>query len=175
MNVKRLAHTQKLPAILLALSLTSAGAEAQLSDGQWRRPSQGGAARKGVEAQPAVTVAPADPLRNETVFRRRPVAVSLVPAVLMSDGSVFADFGFGFEQVLRSCSNSLVVGELTVIGSNGVVLSQPAAPSHMQPVPNHPTASQQNLSTARRTGPTSAPAQLACFNRDAAGRVFVFR
>src|ERR1044072_1520375 len=55
----------------------------------------------------------------------QPVAVTFVPVVLMSDGSVFANFGFGWEPVARPCAATVVVGEPTVIASNGHVLSRP--------------------------------------------------
>jgi hypothetical protein len=53
------------------------------------------------------------------------VPIAIVPAVLMSDGSIFANFGFGFEPVVRVCSGGARMG--AVIASNGVVLQQAPA------------------------------------------------
>ena len=105
----------------------------------------------------------------------QPVAVTFVPVVLMSDGSVFANFSFGFEPVARPCAATVVVGEPTVIASNGHVLSRPQQPTYTQPVPNQQTQSQQMLATPQQQRTLSVYAQRACFNRDQSGRVFVSR
>jgi len=153
---KRLVTGLKLMAVLATLPLASREAVAQH------------APRAGVEAHPAPAAA-----SNQTVFAQ-PAAVSLAPVVLMSDGSIFANFGFGFERVSRSCSNTLTVGQPTVVGSNGVVLSQPQQPTYTQPVPNQQSQSQLMVNGAQQTT-LSVPAQRACFNRDMSGRVFVYR
>src|SRR4051812_16437131 len=100
MSGERLVTGLKLAAVLAALPLASREAVAQHSP------------RSGVEAHPAPTVT-----SSPTVFAQ-PVAVSLAPVVLMSDGSIFANFGYGFERVARTCSSSLVVGQPTVVASN---------------------------------------------------------
>jgi hypothetical protein len=156
MGAKRLATGLKLMAVLAGLALVSQEAAAQH------------AARAGVEAHPAPSVT-----STPTVFSR-PVAVSLVPIVTMSDGSIFANFGFGFERVVRPCSNTLAVGQPTVVASNGVVLSQPQQPTYTQPVPNQQSQSQLMVNGSQQTS-LSIPAQRACFNRDVSGRVFVNR
>ena len=97
---------------------------------------------------------------------------ALVPAVLMSDGSIFANFGYGYEPVIRSCSAVVVSGQTQRIAAGGVTLSQQNAMAYTPPVPNQTTASQQMIANGTRV---SGPAQLACFTRDAAGRVFVYR
>ena len=152
---KRLVTGLKLAAVL-ALSFASREAAGQH------------APRAGVEAHPAPAVT-----SNPTLFAQ-PVAVSLAPVVLMSDGSIFANFGFGFERVARSCSATQVIGQPTVVASNGVVLSQPQQPTYTQPVPNQQSQSQLMVSGAQQTSP-SVPAQRACFNRDMSGRVSVYR
>src|SRR5688500_16359245 len=101
-------------------------------------------------------------------FPSQPVALSLVPAILMSDGRVFANFGFGFEPVLRPCSGAVVAGQRRVIGSNGVVLFHPTAPTYTQPVPNQQTASQQMVQSAQarrseeHTSELQSPCNLVC-------------
>jgi hypothetical protein len=156
----------------LALTLGLAGvAGAQLSGGQWRVQTGGG--QRAVAAPPpaqAVVVTP-----GTTVFPVQPVAFNLVPAILMSDGTVWANFGFGFEPVVRSCG-TLVVGQPAVVGGNGAVI-QPARPAYTQPVPNQQTASQQMVAaTQGQNGLTMlSHFQGACFTRDGAGRFFAFR
>jgi len=156
MDGKRLATGLKLMAVLAGLTFSRDAA------GQH-------APRAGVEAHPAPAVVVSSP----TAFSQ-PVAVSFVPMVLMSDGTVFANFGFGFERVARPCSNSLVVGQPAVVASNGVVLSQPQQPTYTQPVPNQQSPSQMMVNGSQQTT-LSVPAQRACFNRDVSGRVFVYR
>ena len=189
MTAKRLDDRAVFLAFALFLGLPAA-ASAQYSGGEWRLPP--GAVTgptKAVQAEPkpqVIIVQPTYP--RSTVFRRVPGGghnpyarpyggASVIPAVVLNDGSIFANFGYGYERVFRSCSSGgtvvrqPVVGSPVVVGSNGVVLS----PTYTQPVPNQQTSSQQMA--ARVTGQTSVsvPAQTACFNRDGAGRVFVVR
>lgn len=114
---------------------------------------------------------------NQSVFPRQPVAFTLIPAILMSDGTVLADFGFGFEPVTRACGNSVVLSTPQVIAGNGVVLSRGSTTvTYTQPVPNQATPSQQNLPSAQTRFPIlTAASQSACFMRDAQGRLFVAR
>lgn len=167
---------------------------AQQSGGVWRLPEAGSTrAATGVQPSPGpqvVIVQPQPNAQRSTVFRRRapyghspygqlPYGATVIPAVLLQNGQVYADFGYGFEPVYRSCyAGSVVVsGQPTVIGSNGVVLSPAPPPTYTQPVPNQQTASQQMA--ARTTGTqrvvVSGAAQSACYNRDGAGRLFVVR
>ena len=114
---------------------------------------------------------------NQSVFPRQPVAFTLIPAILMSDGTVLADFGFGFEPVTRACGNAVVMSTPQVIAGNGVVLSRGSSTvTFTQPVPNQATASQLNLPSAQSQFPIlTAASQSACFTRDAQGRFFVVR
>jgi len=158
-------------AVLLAAVIIAAPAGAQ-SGGKFTLPAQG-SVRQGVEARPAQTVV-ADPYnyyRNPS-YPAQPVQFTLVPAVLMSDGSIFANFGYGYEPVIRSCSTGVVTGQTQRIAAGGVALSQQNAMPYTPPVPSQMTASQQMIANGTRV---SAPAQLSCFTRDAAGRVFVYR
>jgi hypothetical protein len=100
----------------------------------------------------------------------------MIPAIVLSDGTVVANFGFGFEPVFRSCGGVVVVGEPRVVAGNGVILSA-GTPTYTQPVPNQATASQQLLSSNQSINAAnlSAAAQSACFGRDGAGRIVVFR
>ena len=47
---------------------------------------------------------PANPLYpGDALFTPYPVAVTYIPAVLMSDGTVWANFGYGYVQVRSAC------------------------------------------------------------------------
>jgi hypothetical protein len=179
MNAKRLdmSRARQAAAVLglaLALAATSGTANAQLSGGQWRLPAQGSTGRRAVAATPQPTVV-AHPMQHSLFFPIQPVAFTLVPAILMSDGTVFANFGAGFEPVVRPCNSAFLVGQHRVVGSNGVVLSAPQAPTYTQPVPNQQTASQQMVSSSQVRGSPTSFAQFSCFGRNAAGHVFVLR
>ena len=166
MRLKRL----DLGTALIAVLLAAAPVAAQ-SGGKFSLPAQG-TVRQGVEARPpqTVTVDPYSHYRNPS-YPAQPVQFILVPALLMSDGSIFANFGFGYEPVIRSCS-AVVSAPVQRIASNGVSLGKSNAMPYTPAVPNQMTASQQMIANGTRL---SGPAQLACFSRDAAGRVFVYR
>jgi hypothetical protein len=172
--------TLKIAGIILALAAGSAGA--QLTGGRWQlSPNTGGGGSRGIARDPQPTVIVVtppvfhQPFFPHQFFPRRALTLITVPAIVLSDGSVFANFGFGFEPVFRSCSGGIVVAPMRVVGANGTVLS-PAAPTYTQPVPSQMTSSQQLLRSAQpRTVVVSSVAQTACFSRDAAGRIFIFR
>jgi hypothetical protein len=176
MTARRLDRTAAVLGIAMTLTL-AVNAGAQLSDGQWRLSPQRSSGRTAVEVRPQPTLVVSQPGMTSMLFPSQPVAFNLVPAILMSDGTVFANFGFGFEPVLRSCSGVAVVGQSNVIGGNGVVLYQPKPPTYTQPVPNQQTASQQMVSAQRGGSVTVAgqAGQLACFGRSASGGFFAYR
>lgn len=182
MSVKMLKMGGTLLGFVLALALASRAADAQQVNGVWTLTPQASAGSQGIARDPQPTVIFVTPssgfntgLHHRTVFPRHPIAFTMIPAIILSDGTVVADFGFGFEPVFRSCRGAIVVGQPRVMASNGVVLSQ-GTPSYTQPVPAQTTPSQQILPSAQvRNGIVSAVAQTACFSRDAAGRVIVFR
>ena len=99
-----------------------------------------------------------------------------VPAVVLPDGRIFVNLGYGFEQVVRTCPSTNVVQ--TAVPQ----YVAPTQPVVVQPAPAQPTASEQMLATMRSptatqttqgfvaTGQTSS----SCWaNRS--GRVVVFR
>src|SRR6185503_339724 len=101
------------------------------------------------------------------VFPRQPVALVMIPAILMSDGTILANFGMGFEPVRRSCGGLVVVNDRpTVVSAGGRVLSRP---TYTQPVPN------QVMSSPTRYPILTAASQSACFSRDGSGNYFVVR
>lgn len=172
-------------AVFVALALMAAVpavVHGQYDGRVWRLPAAGNGAARGVQAkpQPQVIVVQPQVQQHRTVFNRRRTvfpqqsAVIWVPAVVLGDGRVFANFGGGFEQVFRSCSGAVVVGQPAVIGGNGVVLT-PQAPTYTQPVPNQQTSSQIMAAGGHAQTVVSAPAHSTCFGRSPSGGVIVYR
>ena len=110
------------------------------------------------------------PVYGAPTYPRYPVAYTVLPAIIMSDGSIYANFGHGYVPVRQSC-----VSASRVLGSNGPLHSNATPPTYTQPVPNQATASQQ---MARgQTSPARYPAQYvnACYRMDAYGPVVIVR
>lgn len=181
MRAKRLDHRALFVAV--ALAVMPAVASAQSSGRVFRLPPGGssGSTRGVVQPKPqqVIVVQPSvHPGRvnhhRTTVFPRQS-SVIWVPAVVTADGRVFANFGYGFEQVFRSCAAGVVVGQPSVIAGNGLVLN-PQAPTYTQPVPNQQTASQQ-MATRGDNAQTivTAPAHATCFSSHSSGGVIVYR
>ena len=179
MTAKRLDNRAAFVAVALLAAISTA-ADAQYDGKAWRLPPSGSGGARGVQAQPQPQVLVLPPsVHHRTVFPRRTVfpqqsAVVWVPAVVLADGRVFANFGYGYEQVFRSCSGAVVVGQPAVIGGNGVVLS-PHAATYTQPVPNQQTSSQQMASGFHGQNFVVSPAYSTCFGRNASGGVIVYR
>lgn len=98
-------------------------------------------------------------------FVPQPVAYTVMPAQVLADGTVLADFGLGFEPVRRYC------------GDQFIVVSAPPATNvnpKTQPAPNQATQSMRNATADQFPARTSA-AQGACFALDSQGRYFVIR
>lgn len=95
------------------------------------------------------------PYHRYPVYRRYPaypVAFTYLPAILMSDGTVFADFGYGYLPVHRPCGPAV------------------PAPGYYQhpyhhPAPAQRTAAEENLPSvrARREAAARIAARSACF------------
>jgi len=144
-----------------------AGSLGAQSNGTWRISPEPN--RRAVEAPPK----PREPEFGSPasfgggVFPRQPVALVMIPAILMSDGTILANFGMGFEPVRRSCGGLVVVNDRpTVVSAGGRVLSRP---TYTQPVPN------QVVSSQTRYPILTAASQSACFSRDGSGNYFVVR
>ena len=183
-QLKASTMTKAFLALVLTASLAGI-ASAQTKATTFRAQPQASGSRRATETphpQQTVIVVPSSPSGfnqpfNQFVFPRQPVAFTLIPAILMSDGTVLADFGFGYEPVTRACGNAVVMSTPRVIAGNGVVLSPGSTTvTYTQPVPNQATPSQQNLPSAQSRFPIlTAASQSACFARDAQGRFFVVR
>jgi hypothetical protein len=180
MRAKRLDHRAVFVAVTLFLAPSVVSAQ---FDGRAFRLPPGGssAGARGVVQKPQPQVIVVQPSAHrgrvnphrQTVFPRQS-SVLWVPAVVTSDGRVFANFGYGFEQVYRSCASAVVVGQPTVVAGNGVVLS-PQTPTYTQPVPNQQTASQQMAAGSRAQTTVVAPAYSTCFSPHSSGGVIVYR
>ena len=138
-----------------------------------------------VVQKPAASHAPVSPRYPAYPVRPvYPVAFTLLPAVILSDGRIYADFGYGYEPVSRACAPvysktgtlGASGGGIRVVGANGMVLSggntQPAprigpAP-RMAPHPNQPSDAQQV-----RPGTVASAAHSSCYRQEPTGTVVV--
>jgi hypothetical protein len=159
--------------VSMVLSLAATAADAQLVNGKWQAPAKGSGAsgsaapRQGVQAsQPA---APATSQSSNAV-----VPIRVIHAVVMSDGSVMADFGAGLEPVQRSCGGNFQHMPLRIIGSLPPAPGMHPAPG-MQPAPAQQTESQKALPSAQVRAAANQAAKASCHLRDANGRVFATR
>jgi hypothetical protein len=114
--------------------------------------------------------------------------VQNIPVFMLQDGRVFANFGYGFESVVRTCAPTSFgpavtnYGTVTTIGST-IVQPSPVQPVVTQPAPAQRTASEQMLVRALSPAAvvTTLPGPLAvqvvtpsCWS-SYGGNVFVFR
>lgn len=137
------------------------GAEGQSNVGVFRPPAQNG---RGTVRQPFPSAD--QPAINGPSYPVYPIAFTLLPAIVMSDGTVYANFGFGYEPVSRACGRS------RVLDGRGMSTSQ----RYPQPAPAQRTASEQNLPSAQaRRAAAARAAQGACYARDGYGRLVVVR
>ncbi len=107
-----------------------------------------------------------------------------VPVMIGQDGNVYANFGYGYERVLRQCTSAQQVQQPRVQQPTPQAYSQPEL---TQPVPRPQTASpatgaQPSLSglttgntKAMHVGPPTQLAAAACWSRMANGNVSVRR
>jgi hypothetical protein len=93
-----------------------------------------------------------------------------VPILTLPDGRVFADFGYGFEQVVTSCAASVTVQPSAVPAPTA------AQPVVTQPAPAQATGSEQMLNTRPVNGMsvTVTTAASSCWSSES-GSVQVFR
>jgi len=140
----------------------------QRTDGsqqQQFRATTGAPTRRGIATQPQQTYFVPEP-----VFQPfpRPVAFTLLPAILLSDGTVLANFGFGFEPVSRFCGNQFVIaGNQQTIATGSFSATQPS--------PNQATESAQMLPSAQRFPVLTTASLSSCWTRDSFGQFFVVR
>jgi hypothetical protein len=118
----------------------------------------------GIAPPPAAVAAPAQ--------RERRFFSGGVPVVVLPDGRVFADFGRGYEQIVRSCAAPATYGApvSAAVGPPPAVV-QPAAvqpPAGVsQPVPYAPP------SPVQPTAAQSHMSDLSCWAADSRGQILV--
>lgn len=154
--------------VSMVLALAASVADAQLVNGKWQAPAKASGAagsaapRQGVQAQPQPVVN-ATPQANSAV-----VPIRVIHAVLLSDGSVQADFGAGLEAVQRSCGGDFRYTPLRIIGT------LPPVPG-VHPAPAPQTESAKALPSAQARAAANQAAKASCHLRDANGRFFATR
>ena len=171
--------------VLPAIALTLASGSALAQNGTFRATPANARPRQAIiREQPRVVVIP-QPTYYQPVYPPAyyqptyqpaqpgavyPVAYTVIPAIIMSDGSVWANFGYGYEPVSRTC---LVNGNGQVVMGNGSVLPSPQAMPYVSPAPAMPSDSYNNLPSV--AAQRSQLAQGACFGRQTNGQYFVVR
>src|SRR5512146_402026 len=146
------------------------------------------AQRTGVAAAGRVAGIAAPVGRAERIVAPPPGSFLIggVPVVVLSDGRMFADFGYGYEPIRRGCGGAaLFVQSAAIPVQPGIVQPTVAQPSagvserlpYTPPVPAQQTASQQMLSqqgSSSVSAPrTSSGANAACLGIDARGQYVV--
>jgi hypothetical protein len=141
----------------------------------------------GAAAPRVATIAPAPPER--LVFPRRSYGHAGfrddLPILLMADGRVFADFGRGFEQVVRSCTLPGGYSSSQIVSPSGLqqpvvvqpTVTQPVAPGvervpYTPPVPAQQTPSQQMAARGGQLTPQGLGNQ-SCWAMSQTGRIFI--
>ena len=107
-----------------------------------------------------------------------------LPILLMADGRVFADFGRGFEQIVRSCALSSAYSGSNVVSPSGLqqpvvvqpTVTQPAPPGverlpFTPSVPNQQTPSQQMAAQGGRLAESLS--SQSCWAVSQSGRIVV--
>jgi hypothetical protein len=109
-----------------------------------------------------------------------------IPVVMLHDGRVFANFGYGYEQVVRTCAPAgvapLVTGYANVT-TGAIVQPTVVQPVITQPAPAQQTASEQMLARALSPatvvttipGPLAAQVVTASCWSNYGSSVYVFR
>lgn len=128
--------------------------------------------------------APVNPPSN--VGGTNPVFFGNIPVLVFADGRVFADFGRGYEQVVRSCALPVGYNNQVVPSSSPVqptvvqpTVSQPPIPTSAPSLPYTPrvpaqlTASQQMLTQPAQASSQTVVNTQSCWAVGATGRVFV--
>ncbi|HEU4989261.1 MAG TPA: hypothetical protein VFT41_05730 [Gemmatimonadaceae bacterium] len=123
-------------------------------------------------------------------YGRAPIRYSYLPAMILGGGQVYANFGYGYERVLRECA---MAPALPSYGAQQVTPAQPTPPAYSQPeytqpVPRAQTSSQAMIAQSQGNAagvPTVSPvmhagmptqmADNACWTKAANGRVVVRR
>jgi hypothetical protein len=175
----------------LSLVLTVLIATAPVGAQAVHKPAGRPAAVAGIAPPPAVVVVPGtSTVLAPSPYQTAPVFYGNVPVVVLPDGRVLADFGRGYEQIVRSCAvpvnyvvaPTVAVGQPTVV--QPTVVQPSAAPVQPLPytpaVPNQQTASQQMLNqqsmqVQQQAVQSTLVNSQACWVTNGYGQVFVAR
>ncbi len=176
----------RLLAVALASSIVAAPLTAQTVHAAPAR--GGGAAHPTVAAiapPPPVIVVPGGGFGHPSFPSGMPFYSNL-PIVVLPDGRVFADFGRGYERIVRTCSvANYVVAPTVATGQPAVVQPVVVQPSvavtpplpYTPPVPNQQTASQQMLyqNSQALAVQSTIVNQYSCWGHNGRGQVFIGR
>lgn len=169
---------------LIAITLAAPFASAQRTD-HAPTPTGGRAAPRVAAIAPAPATAPQAEQSYQHRYYGHGGFRSDLPILLMADGRVFADFGRGFEQIVRSCALPTGYATSQIVSPSGLqqpvvvqpTVTQPAPPGverlpYTPPVPNQQTASQQMASQAGRPPQENLGSQ-SCWAVSQNGRIVV--
>jgi hypothetical protein len=151
------------------------------------------------ERAKAAPVLPAPVYHGQSAYPAYPVAYVLLPAVIMSDGRVYADFGYGYESVSRGCGAGVALttytpppiyppptmntgtnGGIPVVAGNGTVLANTVSPPPVQPsrsyenLPHHQQARREHDAAQAAAVQQRARDAASCWRQDHSGFVVVF-
>lgn len=112
-----------------------------------------------------------------------------IPVIVFPDGRIFANFGYGYEQVVTACGTALGVVVAQNLVDPGLVqptVVQPTVtqPSINTPLPYTPPVPAQQTESQRMLGQQAPPQQYGqavvqgghgCWSMDSRGRVYVGR
>lgn len=151
MTAKGLDRRAFLAGLVLA-GMAAGSAEAQLVNGQWRvfQPQQG--ARVGVQATTPTVFAQQG--MNPIVAPRQPVQFTYVPTIVMSDGTVYGNYGYGYQQVV-TCGPAAVTPYAVYGTGTGVMYSGTGSgvvSGALPSAPNQQTRSQQMVAQNAQFG-----------------------
>ena len=171
-------------------TLFTLGAIATLASiGSAQRTTHAPAQTSGASSPRVAAIAPPPTPQAQPVYPHRFYGHggfrSDLPILLMADGRVFADFGRGFEQILRSCALPTTSSSAQVVSPSGLqqpvivqpTVTQPAAPGierlpYTPPVPNQAAPSQQMAAAGGRL-PQEGLARQSCWAMSQNGRIVV--
>ncbi len=142
---------------------------------------------------PAAPRGPGDRWRDGGGYSGRWSGSGRVPVMIGSDGNVYANFGYGYERVLRQCTVQQIVQQPRVQQPHVLQphVQQPSPPAYSQPELTQPVPRPQTVSPSAQTpslsgltsgntqgmhvGPPTQLASAACWSRMANGNVSVGR
>lgn len=165
----------QLAGMTIALALTAVAPAAAQNTTVFRQQPASGSGHRATSATPQAQPAPAYPAYptypGTPLNPRYPVAYTVLPAIIMSDGSIYANLGYGYVPVQRSCvaqyqqPRVLNGSDLLWNGGNPLTTTQPA--------PAQLTQSQLNLRAGRTVTTQAQRPANACYRMDPYGPVVV--